>query len=87
MKIQMFAVYDVKAAMYHTPYFAVNVAVGARIFRGACINQQTTLAANPEDFNLFHIGSFDDQSGAVEGKPEFIINGAAVVQVQTTQEQ
>lgn len=65
MTMQMMSVFDVAAGLYARPIFVASVAAGCRLFgdevrREASDNQ---LNAHPADFQLFHLGSFDDATG------------------------
>jgi hypothetical protein len=57
------SVFDVKAAAYSNPFYAVNNSVATRDFRQACTDPASALSANPEDFSLYQVATFDDESG------------------------
>lgn len=66
MKLQIFSVRDAKAEAFMRPFFAPNRGVGVRLFSDA-INQnpEEPFARHPEDYTLFHVGEFDELTGAV----------------------
>lgn len=66
MIIQIFSVFDSKAAAFTQPFFSHNLVTGIRAFSDVCQDASHTFAKHPEDFSLFHLGSFDDQSGLLE---------------------
>lgn len=65
MKMVVMAVFDVQAQMFQRPFFVATQGVGMRLVadevnRG---QQDNMLWLHPEDFRLFVLGSFDDNSG------------------------
>jgi len=76
-----YSIKDAKANTFGTPYFALNDQVAVRSFKQAANDENTTINKNPEDFNLYRVGKFDDQSGEFtpEKQPQFI-TGALVDQ-------
>jgi hypothetical protein len=79
MKQNGYSIKDAKANTFGTPYFAINDQVAVRSFQQAASDPNTTINKNPEDFNLYRIGSFDDASGEFnpEKQPQFI-TGAVI---------
>lgn len=61
MILNVFTIYDVKAAVYAAPFFAPTVGVAKRLCLQS-MSADTTWAQFPDDFTLFHLGEFDDQS-------------------------
>lgn len=60
------AVYDEKAQLYNSMFFPKNIGTAIRGFGDACRDPKTVLHAHPEDYSLYHIGHFDDESGQVQ---------------------
>lgn len=66
MITQMFTIYDSKAKIYNKPFFQLNIQVALRT-AGDLVKDGTSEVANhPEDFTLFHIGSYDDTTGEIK---------------------
>ena len=63
MIVQVFSVFDSKAGSFAQPFFSHTLVTGKRAFADACADPSTMLSRHPSDFALFHLGSFDDQSG------------------------
>jgi hypothetical protein len=75
MILNAYTIKDQKAGTYSNPYYAVNDATAIRTFKQACSDKNTTLNQYPEDFSLFKVGIWDDQSAEIKSlDPEFIIN-------------
>lgn len=68
MKLNIYSIYDDTAKAYMQPFFLHNHALAVRAFTDQ-INQensQNPLSLHPEQFTLFHVGEFDDQTGNLE---------------------
>lgn len=63
MIVQVFSVFDSKAASFAQPFFSPTIVTAQRAFTGACKETTSMLNQYPEDFCLFHLGEFDDQTG------------------------
>lgn len=63
---QMFCVYDSKADAYLPPFFLHSDGMALRVFSD-CANDLThQFGKHPEDYTLFHLGKFDDQTAKIE---------------------
>jgi hypothetical protein len=76
MNINAYSVKDAKSGTFGNPYYAQNDALAARSFEQASNDPNTTINAYPEDFSLYRVGSFNDESGEFkpEPQPQFITN-------------
>lgn len=69
----VFAFYDTKAALYSVPFFATNRSVGIRIATEVTSDPQTTIGRHPNDFVLFRLGAYDDNTGLLQpSQPEHL---------------
>lgn len=66
MILVVMVAYDKKAQAYMTPFFVNNQQLGIRAFKDACNNAESPICRNPEDFSLFRLGTFDDNTGAMK---------------------
>ena len=69
MKIEIYTVYDNKAEIYKHPMFVLNNAAAIRSFTDIRNNPETDVYKHPEDYSLFHIGSWDDNDGKLTTNP------------------
>lgn len=60
MKKAILSVHDEVSQCFANPFFSTNVGTGIRDFMNACRDENTQLGRNPQDFNLYHLGDFDD---------------------------
>lgn len=80
MILKMYSIYDIKGQLYAPPYFANNIGSATRMFDGACRDPNTQLAKYPEDFRLFELGEFDDNTGrfTCPDQPTFVIGASDI---------
>lgn len=82
MKYKMVCVKDRTADVYGVPYFVMNVGSAVRSFgdevkRKSTDERPNMLNQHPDDFDLFLIGEFDDETAeiAMEERPKSIAMG------------
>lgn len=61
--MKMFTIRDVKAEGYNTPFFQATYGLAERAFKEACTDPQSIISKNKEDFSLYYLGEFDQNSG------------------------
>jgi len=77
MKSKLYSVYDLKARVFFKPFTEINDATATRAF-------SVSLADHPNltDYELYRVGSFDDQTAALEPTdPVQIYSGFSVAAV------
>lgn len=69
-----FTVLDKVAQVYGAPFHSKSKALALRDFAHACRDNQSALYRSPEDFSLWLIGSYDDETGIITplSKPEHV---------------
>ena len=65
MKLIMFTVFDVKAEAYLPPFFLPNESMAMRIFSDMAGDTDHQFGKHPEDYTLFKLGEFDDNSSKI----------------------
>lgn len=63
MILECYSVYDRAAMQYGHPVYMVNDSAAMRSFIDAFDNPNGLLARHPDDFELRHIASFNDETG------------------------
>lgn len=67
MKMQIVVVRDIKANCFGQPNFVPNLGSSIRAFGDQCQDEKAgVLFQHPEDFELYHIGEYDDGTGHIE---------------------
>nr|QJB20823.1 MAG: nonstructural protein [Microvirus sp.] len=64
-KLNVFTVRDDKANAFLSPFFMPTIAVAIRSFGAECRNSDSNFSKFPEDFSLYHIGEYDEESGTI----------------------
>lgn len=75
MILKAFSIRDQKAEVFNTPFFQKTHGEAERSFRAAVMDEKTQLNKYPEDFNLYYVGQYDDNTGVFEAKdaPEHVL--------------
>jgi len=83
MQLEIVSVYDVKADVYATPVFVQSQLVAQRSFSDIANVKDSPINKHPEDYRLFMLGFFDDETGYVEAytKPVLICTATEVVKM------
>lgn len=78
MKKALYAVRDSKAAIFFPPFPQINDETAARAFYAAAMDPTTDLSRYPDDYSLWCLGWFDDESGSLEGAtpPRVVVSSA-----------
>lgn len=81
MQSNAYCVYDNKALVYGTPFFAPTDGAAVRLFQELANDLNTTVGRHPNDFSLFAVGSFDDQHAVLTGLSpvRHVVDAPAVV--------
>lgn len=72
-----FTVYDQKAAAYLPPFILPRAEQALRTFSDCCQSNDHQFGNHPEDYTLFRLGTFNDETGEIvsELAPIVIANG------------
>lgn len=62
MVLNVFSIYDIKAEIFGRPIYAVSPGVAMRTFTDEAQNEESVISKHPEDYVLFHLGSFEDST-------------------------
>lgn len=65
MKVELFSVFDSKVNAFMEPWHARTIEEAIRTFRFQVNRSEGNLHLFPEDYSLFHVGSFVPESGQV----------------------
>ncbi|WNK14711.1 MAG: nonstructural protein [Microvirus sp.] len=65
MLLQCFSIYDSKGLVFHAPFYQTSSPAAVRLFSDLINDPSTSLYKHPLDYTLWHVGSYDDQTGAL----------------------
>lgn len=84
MILNVYSVFDAKLAVFGKPWYGLNDAGAIREFSDAVndgSNPNNQWHRHPEDFSLYHLGAFDDQTGELmSDKPKSLVTASAMFQ-------
>lgn len=83
MKNQYYAIYDNVSELYGIPVLFQNEKMATRWFKDVINDPKgnETIFNNPNDFELWKLGTFDNSTGAIEPMISKIVNGTSVKEV------
>lgn len=81
-----FSIYDHKAECFNTPFFQPAEGLASRMFMDLVHDGNSTVCKHPEDFTLYKVGTFNDNSGKLESEatPKFIIKATDLLKPKET---
>lgn len=81
MVLKIFATFDKKLVSFQQPFYAPTAGGANRAFTDAVNDQQHPMNKHPEDYDLYELGEWDDQTGKfITHEPNMISQGRNVVQ-------
>ncbi len=63
MKTQIYAIFDTAAGVYQKPFFGLSDGEVKRSFMDVCTSADHPVGKHPEDYSLYRLGNFDDNTG------------------------
>ena len=82
MTLKLFSIRDQKSEAFGTPFYQATHGEAERNFRTLVNDNKSTVSQYPDDFDLYYLGTFDDNTGKVQtlDTPQHVIKA---VQVKT----
>nr|DAV45133.1 MAG TPA: DNA binding protein [Microviridae sp.] len=79
---QIIAIQDIKIGTFSKPVAVPSDGAGVRAFGDAVNDQNTEYAKHPEDYSIWNLGSFCDQSGEFTNKkPTMLASAVALLKL------
>lgn len=85
MKLKMFSVFDTKMAVFANPFYDQREESAIRSFSDAVNdpNPNNMWNKHPEDFSLYMIGEFDNDTGEIDlYKPQNLVTASALMSLR-----
>lgn len=80
MRMNVYSVFDRASGVYDRPWCAHSDQAAARSFSDVACDADHPVGKHPDDFTLFRVGTWHDESGEIGAQvPEKVINGAEAV--------
>ena len=65
MKLELYTIYDSKEEIYYRPLFFLNDGTALRTFEDMTNDKNSKISKHPEDYTLWHLGSYEDSSATL----------------------
>jgi len=69
MQLKVFTIRDSKAEVFNPPFCKHTHGEAERDFTSVANDEKSMVSKYPEDYDLYHIGTYDDQTGKIESLP------------------
>lgn len=66
MKVPVFSIRDLKAEAFGPVFMQNTVGLASRMFGEMANSRDHSVGRHPDDFKLYQVGTFDDESGKLE---------------------
>lgn len=80
--IGVYAIYDSKGESYSNLLLFANEALAVRSFKDSVNNVESVMFNNPEDFTLFHVGTWDMGNGKLVGCDKSSVKNGVEVKLE-----
>lgn len=87
MKLEILSVHDSKAEAFITPFFSPNIPMAKRSFAMAVNDPETNFHKWAEDYTLFHVGSYDQDTGTLTPLDPIVTLGNALTYISNDSNQ
>lgn len=79
MNYGIYSVRDAKADAFHPPMYLQNDDMAIRAFGSMTRDENSLIHLYPEDYALWHLGTFDDGTGELGGNASCVITGVELL--------
>lgn len=79
MKVGIFAIYDSQVCAYLNPFVTSHPSLAKRSFQAVANDPSSQICHHPQDFTLFEVGEWDDETGVVKAYDRHINHGLASI--------
>jgi len=88
MQLKMYSIRDSKSEIFNRPFFKNTEGEALRDFETGVKDPSTMLHNHPEDFDLFYLGVYDDNTGKMESlpTPKHVIKAVNCLKVEQRRE-
>lgn len=66
MRLEVYSIRDSKMAAFFQPFYTMNEQTAIRSINQCICDGDHPFSQDPQDYDLFYIGSFEDQTGKFE---------------------
>lgn len=80
MQTKIYSIRDSKGEVFNFPFYKKTHGEAERDFRSLVNDEKSTVWQYPEDYDLYFIGTYDDETGKIEAlpTPQHIVKAVSV---------
>lgn len=80
MLLKAYSIRDSKADVFNTPFYQKTHGEAERTFQQLAKDEKSTICKYPDDFDLYYLGEYDDQTGKMESldSPQHIVKAVQI---------
>jgi len=84
MELKVYAIRDSKGEFYTAPFYKNTHGEAERDFTTLCNDEKSNPGQYPEDYDLYYLGNFDNNTGKIAGldSPQHIVKGVNVLRTK-----
>lgn len=81
MLLKIYSIRDTKGEIYNTPFYQRTHGEAERNFKTVASDLKSTISQFPEDYDLYYLGEYDDQTGKIKSldTPQHITKAINVI--------
>lgn len=85
MKLNVYTIKDIKAETFGNPFYSANDNTAKRSLEQASKDPNTTISQYPEDFVLYKLGQWDDETATIStlDTPFYLSTGATQEEINS----
>lgn len=84
MELKMYSIRDSKSQIFNPPFYKKTHGEAERDFSTLVKDEKSMIAQYPEDFDLYYVGTYQDDTGTIQSldTPQHIIKAVNAIQRQ-----
>lgn len=81
MQLKIYSIRDSKGEHFKPPFYKHTHGEAERDFTTLCRDEKSTVSQYPDDFDLYYLGIYDDQTGKIASldTPQHIVKAIQVI--------
>lgn len=81
MQLKAYSIRDSKAEVFNTPFFSKTHGEAERNFQQLTKDSNSMVNKYPEDYDLYHLGTYDDSTGTFEAldTPQHMVKAISLI--------
>lgn len=84
MILKMFSIRDMKSELFNPPFYAITLGEAERNFQSLVNDKQASINQYPEDYDLYYVGEYDNNTGKTQplDTPQHLVKAVQLLKNQ-----